>query len=804
MRPVSDEKRRGTPHPIDVADVPLPLRLVGGRVVQVLPDTRGLIPMGIEAIRSDRDAYRLEHVAGPIPAREFRQPRLRSQRRPELSMGLVSGRDSGEEHQEILRASGHPYPGEAGDPDPRPRRRRPAGSHSAHAGAESPDAALEVRAASGLLHLLAELLDRSDDVGVDLASVTLDHVAKLTQTDVELSTGRRQRRIHMSFGAHDPRFYARPRRLSPDHCRSGSAWIRWSGRRRSAAVMPPHLVAVLEAAGTIPRRVGTWPLDARPSSNSPVQGFRRTVVQTSPATPPLLSFREVAAQLGVSLRYVGGLREAGTLPVVRLGARCLRVRPEDLRTLIEAGLRRGPLRRKRPDASSGSSGRMAPATPPYTPPPPSHETVPRKTPRTAASKSSPPNLYRSTTACRSCEDCRAGRTCRAKKTMKTWWCRFSFDGVVYRRTTGCRDTRNAIRRAAVIRVELEAELRGVAPRKRVAVADAVADFRRNLAGGRGGPEQQARAVALVEEVLEHGTARFVDQLDCGIYDAWIAEARKARPGKPGGLATWSIHMRAQAVRRFGKWLEDSDRVRKSPFRQVQLISGAKDARRRRALSFEDLEHLFRVTRTRPLEEAHRSRVLSGVTPSERDRLRRIGRRRSLVLRTLARSGVRPNELRQVTVAQVDVADRTIFLPADVAKARRRELVHLTPDLARRLAALIRSLGPGAESRTLFASAIPNSRTFDRDIEAAGLPKEDLRRGDLCVYSMRKSFSTHLRMCGVDDDMVGRLMRHSGSSLNSRVYTDAGLLDLREPMRRLDARDKEQRRAWRRGQAVGSH
>ena len=38
---------------------------------------------------------------------------------------------------------------------------------------------------------------------------------------------------------------------------------------------------------------------------------------------------------------------------------------------------------------------------------------------------------------------------------------------------------------------------------------------------------------------------------------------------------------------------------------------------------------------------------------------------------------------------------------------------------------------------------------------------DRRGRTLTMYSMRKSFSTHLRMCGGDDDMTGRLMRHAG-------------------------------------------
>jgi hypothetical protein len=46
------------------------------------------------------------------------------------------------------------------------------------------------------------------------------------------------------------------------------------------------------------------------------------------------------------------------------------------------------------------------------------------------------------------------------------------------------------------------------------------------------------------------------------------------------------------------------------------------------------------------------------------------------------------------------------------------------------------------------------------------------------------------------------MRHAGSSLNLRVYTDAGLLDLREPMRLLDTMDRMERRGWRRHEGGG--
>lgn len=212
------------------------------------------------------------------------------------------------------------------------------------------------------------------------------------------------------------------------------------------------------------------------------------------------------------------------------------------------------------------------------------------------------------------------------------------------RSTGCRDVRVAEAKARAIRAELEAELRGVAPPKRIQVEDALKDFIRSLASGRGGAEQQKTVASIVREVLDALPVRFVDELNVGIYDAWVEEARRPQPKKPNGLAKWTIHMRAQYIRRFGKWLEDTDRVPKSPFRTVPLISRAKSAKRKRALKFDELNTLLAATRRRPIEDAARRRIHAGVTDRERLRLRRIGRRRALVMRTIARSGIRPNEL----------------------------------------------------------------------------------------------------------------------------------------------------------------
>ena len=62
----------------------------------------------------------------------------------------------------------------------------------------------------------------------------------------------------------------------------------------------------------------------------------------------LLTLRQVAEPLNVSVRYVRTLRQPGAVPVVPLSPRCLRVRPEDLDRLVEERMASRRLRRARP------------------------------------------------------------------------------------------------------------------------------------------------------------------------------------------------------------------------------------------------------------------------------------------------------------------------------------------------------------------------------------------------------------------------------------------------------------------------
>jgi excisionase family DNA binding protein len=52
---------------------------------------------------------------------------------------------------------------------------------------------------------------------------------------------------------------------------------------------------------------------------------------------PLLTAHEVADVLGVGLRTIRRMVRRGELPIVRIGRRSIRFRPEDIKALIERG-----------------------------------------------------------------------------------------------------------------------------------------------------------------------------------------------------------------------------------------------------------------------------------------------------------------------------------------------------------------------------------------------------------------------------------------------------------------------------------
>jgi integrase len=196
-----------------------------------------------------------------------------------------------------------------------------------------------------------------------------------------------------------------------------------------------------------------------------------------------------------------------------------------------------------------------------------------------------------------------------------------------------------------------------------------------------------------------------------------------------------------------------------------------------------------------LEAALRNNRRSRVSAERRLRLRRQGRVRALVYRFVGRTGL-------VRIGALDLANGVLSVSVGLAKSRRRQEVMLGADMIRRLKAYLRTLGPVQPTDRLYPGAVPGKYTFERDLAAAGIPKEDAQGRVFNLHALRKTLVTHLRMTGADPDIARRFARHAARDLTHGVYTDETLLPLREAIDRLRVREAQVKRAMRARREAG--
>src|SRR5262249_34524712 len=229
-------------------------------------------------------------------------------------------------------------------------------------------------------------------------------------------------------------------------------------------------------------------------------------------------------------------------------------------------------------------------------------------------------------------------------------------------------------------------------------------------------------------------------------------------------------------------------------------------RQRRAMSEPELVRLLEVARERPLLEAltvrkgpRKGERYANVRPEVRERLRRLGRERALIYKTLVLTGLRKGELASLAVAHLRLDEAVPYLTLDPADEKNREGsdIALRDDLAADLRDWLgdklhrlqqEALASGAPiparlpSDALVFDVPPKlCKILNRDLPLAGIPKRDERGRALDVHALRHTFGTLLSKGGVTPRTAQAAMRHSKIDLTMNVYTDPALLDVRSAL-----------------------
>ena len=293
---------------------------------------------------------------------------------------------------------------------------------------------------------------------------------------------------------------------------------------------------------------------------------------------------------------------------------------------------------------------------------------------------------------------------------------------------------------------------------------------------------------------------------------------------------------------FANWCVRHDRLAANPFAKVAKADAKADRRRqRRAMTEAELVRLLAVARWRPLADYGRQTerppvdaeapapatgrkgswtyaavtldTLDACLVTARERLARqpelvarlevLGRERALIYKTLVLTGLRLNELRTLTVGQLDLDGELAQLKLDAADEKNREgnALPLRRDLADELRdwldlrrtnasgadrgatgrpGVLRFAPPRADlpaGTLLFTVPKQLVRILDRDLQAAGIAKRDERGRTLDVHALRHTFGTLLSKGGVAPRTAQAAMRHSTIDLTMNAYTDPKLLDV---------------------------
>ena len=379
---------------------------------------------------------------------------------------------------------------------------------------------------------------------------------------------------------------------------------------------------------------------------------------------------------------------------------------------------------------------------------------------------------------------------------KTFTARYrDHNGIVVERPTGCRDRQAAEQLLRKWEREVEQIRAGILDPKQLESARASStNLETHLAS-----YEQSLIARNVSAVYRSNTLRAVRRLadDLGFgcikdISRWAVESWLAKVLGEGMSARSRNHYR-DAMVIFLNWCKESNLISNHDLNKLPKADVREDPRRqRRSLTEDEINRLLTVTATRPLDDtrtirrgAKRGQRSAEVRPEVIAHLEAVGRERVLAYKTLLFTGLRLNELRTLTVSQLDLTPgaELLKLEAKNEKNRAGSALPLRSDLAAEFRIWIkeRKLSP---SDTLFMISGGLCRILDRDLEAAGIPKRDDRGRTIDVHSLRTTFCTMLSKFGTNPRTAQAAMRHSDIKLTMNTYTDPALLNIREAVERL--------------------
>jgi integrase len=267
-------------------------------------------------------------------------------------------------------------------------------------------------------------------------------------------------------------------------------------------------------------------------------------------------------------------------------------------------------------------------------------------------------------------------------------------------------------------------------------------------------------------------------------------------GVPGSSGNRKKHLSAISV--WVEWLLRKDRISVNPLDRIDLPTGGKKTKARRALAVPLIQKLLDATRARPLAAFHErygTEVGPGVRQRERAQKKRdaatatlnaVGRERALVYKTAVFTGLRLGEIAALRPCHLEL-DRRPFprleIPGKETKNGQQARLLLVPAFAEELAAWIKDTGKKSDD-PLFHVPEGSVKIMQKDLEFAGIPYRT-SQGDADFHSLRMTSNVMLGQAGIPARIRQLFMRHSDIRLTMATYDDESFLDLEAAVKAME-------------------
>jgi len=229
-----------------------------------------------------------------------------------------------------------------------------------------------------------------------------------------------------------------------------------------------------------------------------------------------------------------------------------------------------------------------------------------------------------------------------------------------------------------------------------------------------------------------------------------------RPDYNAQISNVTINNYIRYMRAFFNWLEEEGIIEKTPMKRIRVLPSEREPKE--YLEDEEFLRIISVLDRRSFSEF----------------------RDMIAMMIMLDSGTRIGETLSITEKQVDLKERTIFLPADKTKGRRARMVFFSKQTSTEIRKWIKIKNKVITSELLF----PSMKTLDQ-ISVSGFEdrfREYINRAGIkkriSPHTLRNNFAKRCLLSGMDIYTLSRILGHSSVTVTEDAYLDVKDLELK--------------------------